>query len=138
MSIVEKGDRVPHFTVSRLDGSKAEYAASTWQHRNLLLVTLPAARTGDATERLAAAAAAYADEVGSRAAQWAALETDVVITTDRIAGVPSPGVVIADRWGEIQAAWHEPTPDRLPPADELVEWLRYIQQVCPECQGEAY
>ena len=80
----------------------------------------------------------YAGLLTSRGADWAELDADIVITTDAVPGVPAPGVVVADRWGEVHGAWHEPTADRLPSADDLVDWLRYIQQVCPECQGEAY
>ena len=127
----QRGDRVPHFSVARLGGGRAEYA-ETWQRRNLLLVTLPAAA------EMAVAAEAYAAAIAAHSSGWAESETDLVITTDPVSGVPSPGVLVADRWGEIHGAWYQPTPDRLPAAEELAEWLRYLQQVCPECQGEAY
>lgn len=47
-------------------------------------------------------------------------------------------MVIADQWGEVffveagGAGRHD-----LPPAGEVVEWLRFMAIQCPECQGEA-
>jgi hypothetical protein len=131
MAIPQRGDRVPHFSVARLDGTRVNYA-DLWQRRNLLLVRLPAGPEAQDAGK------SYAGLLTSRGADWAELDADIVITTDAVPGVPAPGVVVADRWGEVHGAWHEPTADRLPSADDLVDWLRYIQQVCPECQGEAY
>jgi hypothetical protein len=63
--------------------------------------------------------------------------TECVITRDVVAGAPSPGIVVADRWGEIVhvARGSQGTP--LPEPDELLEWIDYVQHQCPECQGEA-
>ena len=60
-----------------------------------------------------------------------------VITRDRVSGLPSPGVVVADRWGEIQYVADAAGVDDLPSPQELIEWLQYVQSQCPECQGEA-
>ncbi len=60
---------------------------------------------------------------------------EVVVTTSAIEGVPQPGAVVADRWGEIH---HVTTIDpTAPDLDDLVEWVRFVRMQCPECQGEA-
>jgi hypothetical protein len=41
-------------------------------------------------------------------------------------------VLIADRWGEVQVV-HAGAPD----VDDILAWLEYVQQRCPECEGEA-
>ncbi len=53
-------------------------------------------------------------------------------------GIGGGGMVIADQWGEVffveAGAEGKHT---LPPAAEVVEWLRFVAIQCPECQGEA-
>jgi hypothetical protein len=60
-----------------------------------------------------------------------------VITPDHVDGLPSPGVVVADRWGEIQYVTDASGVDDLPSPQEIIEWLQHVQSQCPECQGEA-
>jgi hypothetical protein len=128
--MLQRGDRVPHFTARRQDGSEVRYETQIWQQRNLLLVSIPGGRDEGGF-------AEYAQRLTERAADIAATETAIVITGADIAGVPRPGVVIADRWGEIAFAVQSALASDLPAADELVEWLRYVQHKCPECEGEA-
>lgn len=123
--MLRRGDSVPHFSAIRASGDRFEYA-TIWQHRQLLLVS-----TGDAPD---AEVTATATEVAQRAAELASLDTVAVVTADAIPGVPRPGIVIADRWGEIycvadRSAWLT--------ADEAIEWVRFVQYKCPECEGEA-
>jgi hypothetical protein len=49
----------------------------------------------------------------------------------------SPGVLLADRWGEIVHLTAASESARSPAPGELIEWLEYIQNRCPECEGEA-
>lgn len=122
--MLQRGDSVPHFTVKTVDGDVFEYS-SIWQRKNLLLVVLPHAPNNDG---------AFADLRG-RATEFRALETQWVVTRDDVSGLPVPGVLIADRWGEIvhvtSASAAMPTPE------ELLGWLEYVQNRCPECEGEA-
>jgi peroxiredoxin len=118
---LEAGDQVPHVTVHALDGRRVSYAAM-WQTQNLVLVALPSSHS-----------------ISERAlGQLRALDTSdtrCVITTDPLPGIAPPAVLIADKWGEIvhivQAA------NELPTAEDLAEWIDYVRQRCPECEGEA-
>jgi hypothetical protein len=38
--MLQRGDRVPHFDVEQMDGTRARYG-ELWQLRNLLLLSLP-------------------------------------------------------------------------------------------------
>jgi hypothetical protein len=124
---LHRGDAVPHFEVTAIDGSRVDYRA-IWQRRNLLLVSLPGT-VGRAPRP------ALLDELAARAEQLRGLATAVVITGSAVEGVPCPGVLVADRWGEIYFV-RGGSLAGLPDAGELLEWLSYIQQECPECEGE--
>jgi hypothetical protein len=126
-----KGDLFPHVTVRRLDGREFSYA-DVWQRRSLLLVSLPAATPSpdspddlEYLARLSANREAF-DEYGA----------EVVATRDTVPGLPSPSILVADRWGEIVAVKHADRASELPPVEELVDWVRFVAQACPECEGE--
>jgi hypothetical protein len=125
--MLHRGESVPRFVVARLDGSRVSYA-DIWQKKNLLLVALADDDSDEST--------AYARALAERMPDLTAHETACVITRDPIPGVQRPGIVIADRWGEIYCVVGGAIED-LPDADDLVEWLRFVQSQCPECQGEA-
>lgn len=124
---LERGALVPHFVVSTLDGSPVRYA-DLWQRRNLVLVTL---RPGDPT------AAAYAAGLERSGQVFAAHEAVTVVTHGVVAGLAAPGILAADRWGEIYEVTTATRAADLPDMDVVAEWLRYIDHECPECQGEA-
>jgi hypothetical protein len=119
--MLQPGDSVPHFELTTVDGARVPYR-EIWQRKNLLLVSLAGA-TGDD----------YAVSIAPHLAEFAALDTSVVVTRDAVPGVPAPGILIADRWGEIM--WTSPIGGADP--EVLVDWLRFIQARCPECEGEA-
>lgn len=119
--------QVPHFEATTLDGSRVTYR-QIWQNRNLLFACL-AGQPDEDVERYLAALEAHRDELGL-------LETTAVTTRECIGGLPCPGVAIADRWGEIVHTT-DGAAGAVPPVDDLLEWLRYIQHRCPECEGEA-
>jgi hypothetical protein len=125
--MLQRGELVPHYAVTRLDGSRAGYD-EIWQRKNLLLVLLPAEESVERAE--------YVSELVDNAQEFIAHETECVITADNVSGLPRPGVVIADRWGEIYSVNNGPTISDLPNIDGILEWLRFIRQECPECQGE--
>jgi peroxiredoxin len=43
---------------------------------------------------------------------------------------PAPAVFVTDRFREIYAAWHG---SELPRAQEVLDWLIFINIQCPEC-----
>jgi len=123
--MLKPGDLVPHFIVRNLDGDAVSYSA-VWQHRNLILAAVPA---GAAFEE-------YVSLLADRASSFG-FDTDCVITHDMVDGLPYPGVVVADRWGEIVHLASAADEARLPDVGELQEWVDYVQRRCPECEGEA-
>ena len=123
--MLKPGDLVPHFIVRNLDGDAVSYSA-VWQHRNLILAAVPA---GAAFEE-------YVSVLADRTSSFG-FDTDCVITHDMVDGLPYPGVVVADRWGEIVHLASAADEARLPDVGELQEWVDYVQRRCPECEGEA-
>ena len=120
-------DLMPMFSVaSRAGGTRIDYH-DVWQKENLVLVTLP---EDDAT------AEAYAMSLVALEPEMASQDARVIVTATRIEGIPSPGVVVADRWGEVYYVQAANRAAELPGSDELMEWVRYVRNECPECQGE--
>ena len=121
-------DLMPMFAArSSTDNTLVRYD-DIWQRKNLLLVSLP---EDDPT------AAAYASSISLLRPDLSVYDAALLVTTTQIEGIPSPGVVVADRWGEV---YYVQTADRasgLPSPHELVDWLRFVRNECPECQGEA-
>jgi hypothetical protein len=124
---LERGDLVPHFTVTDAAGRRIAYAASIWQRRPLVLVT-----TGAQTD----AATALLRRFESRHLGVDDGEVACVVTSDPIPGLPPCGLLVADRWGEIAVVQQTASAADLPDADEVRAWVAYVQQQCPECQGE--
>ena len=127
--MLQRGDLLPHFAVRTLDGDAMTYS-TIWQRKNLVLIALPASDSDGA----------FRDYVSQVAAQGPALtgdDTEWVITRDTVAGIPSPAVIVADRWGEIVHIATGSQAGELPRAHELVEWVTYVRHQCPECEGEA-
>jgi hypothetical protein len=122
--VLKRGHLIPHFEVTTLDGSRVRYA-DHWQHRNLLLISLPESGAED-----------YVRSLGERMSALTAHDTVCVLTSDRITGIPPPSIVVADKWGEIQYAASGGSAADLPGPEELIEWLRWVQMHCPECEGE--
>jgi hypothetical protein len=123
-----RGELVPHFTVTRLNGSRASYG-DIWQRNNLLLVRLPAEESGKR--------AAYVAQLDDRSEEFTSLETECLITADRVLDLRQPAVLIADRWGEIYFIGNGAQIADLPTIDGILEWLRFIEHQCPECEGES-
>ena len=126
--MLAQGDLVPHVELLTFDGGRFRYSA-IWQQRNLVMVALPGGHSASG-ER-------YASELAVRAAEFAEQQTDCVITRERVPGLPAPGVLVADRWGEIAYVWSAGDAADLPSAQELVDWMVHVQTRCPECEGEA-
>jgi hypothetical protein len=120
------GDNVPHFDVTSIDGRQVRYA-SIWQRRNLVLIVLPAA-DGDSF-------AGYVADLLARRDAFDAQQAECVITRDDVGGLPPPGALVADRWGEIACVVAGPA--GMPRPDELLAWVEHVRNRCPECEGEA-
>jgi hypothetical protein len=118
---------LPHFEVVDLVGERVLYS-SIWQRKNLVLVMLP---DSDAASRH------YADRLMDKVRGLNDDDTEWIVTRDAVDGLPRPGVVVADRWGEIAHVVQSSQVEDLPVPDELIEWVRYLQYRCPECEGEA-
>jgi hypothetical protein len=125
--MLRPGDLLPHFTVTDLDGKRVDYS-SIWQRKNLVLVTLP--DTDPSTP-------SYAEQLTARGRDSQGDHTEWVVTCDRISGIPRPGAVVADRWGELIHVAPARDVAHLPALNELVEWVDHVQRRCPECEGEA-
>jgi hypothetical protein len=127
-SMLQTGDLVPHFTVTTFSGESFDYS-DIWQRKNLVLVLLPHAESAASTK--------FVDQLTAQMSELTGDDSACVITRDSVSGVPSPGIVVADRWGEIHHLAGGKIVEDLPRPDDLIEWLRYVQHQCPECEGEA-
>jgi hypothetical protein len=123
--MLQRGMQVPFFEVTTVDGRRVEYRA-LWQAQNLLLVTIP---RQDHSQACTAS-------LRARMTELMAHDTAVVMTTDDVAGMPAPGVLVADRWGDIFFVGRFADDTPCFDADAILEWLRHVQMQCPECQGE--
>jgi hypothetical protein len=126
-TMLQRGDRVPHFAVTSVDGCRVEYS-TIWQRKNLVLITLPASDSD--------ASASYISPLTLRRPEFAGRDTQCVITRDVVAGTRAPSALVADRWGEIVHAVVTGSVGDLPLVDELLVWVTYLQSQCPECEGE--
>ena len=126
--MLQRGDIVPHFTVKTLHGDEFSYA-TIWQRRNLVLVALPVTDSESARS--------YVSELTARGAEFSDGDADCVITQDRVQAIPSPAVLVADQWGEVFYIAAKSDIRELPQVEEVLEWLRYVQSRCPECEGES-
>jgi peroxiredoxin len=126
--MLQRGDAVPHFNVRTVQAEWISYS-TIWQRRNLVLITLPALEC--------AACEAYIGQLTGQMAAFSGQNSECVITRDRMPGIPSPSAVVADQWGEIVYIAAAGDVSELPPAQELLDWVSYLQTRCPECEGEA-
>jgi peroxiredoxin len=126
--MLQRGDSVPAFEVRTLEGEPFTYS-TICQHKNLLLVSLPAIDSE--------AASAYAADVTARVREFGDQDIECVVTQDQVPRISPPAVVVADRWGEIVFAVKKSEVADLPAPQELIEWLTCVSNQCPECEGEA-
>jgi hypothetical protein len=128
MTSLQRGDLIPHFEVTTLGGERFEYA-TVWQRRNLVLVTLPASDSE--------ASRNYVSELSERMSQFRAQNTELVMTREQVPGIPQPSALVADEWGEIIYVHAAAEVAGLPSAEDLSDWIEYVETRCPECEGEA-
>jgi hypothetical protein len=125
--MLHRHDAVPHFTVRADAGSTVAYS-SIWQQRHLVLIALPDGPSRDTAD--------YISRVTERLEGAMRDDTTLVITRDPVTGLPTPGVLVADRWGEIAEVFHGSRIADLPSPEDLLEWIEHVRQRCPECEGE--
>jgi peroxiredoxin len=123
--MLQRGDQVPRFRVTTIDGRAVDYS-TIWQQWNLVLVAL----SSEGGER----ARSYARQLSSHEFEP---DTECVVTEDPVEGLPGPGVLVADRWGEIVHATTSANIEDLPSVEEILDWVEYLRKQCPECEGEA-
>jgi hypothetical protein len=118
--ILQRGHSVPFFDIEAADGTRRSYR-DLWQRRSLLLVSVPAPGLDAAqlTARLR-------EKVGD--------DAEVIVSAETVEGLPRPGVLVADRWGEIVHV--APLDPAAVDVEDLAAWVRYVQIKCPECEGE--
>jgi hypothetical protein len=125
--MLRRGDQVPHFEVTTVGGELFRYA-SIWQHKSLALVALPADAPAGAYDSC---------EQATRRDTFPQRERVCVVTRNRIPGLQAPAALVADRWGEIVYVIEASHMDGLPAPSDLLDWLDYVEQRCPECEGES-
>jgi hypothetical protein len=126
MATIRVQDQMPMFTAAGADGTVVRYE-DIWQRKNLLLVSLPAEDPTSST---------YAASLSVLAPDLDACDAVLLVTNAQIDRIPFPGVVVADRWGEVYHVKEADRASALPAPDEVSEWLRFVRNECPECQGE--
>lgn len=123
------GASFPHMSIPRIDGTVFAYG-DVWQQRNLVLVSLPA------DEARQESGQRYAAGLAAQAGVFDECEAVLVVTDTPVDGVPVPGVVVADRWGEVTAIAAAQDVASLPGVEQVLTWLRAVVHACPECEGE--
>jgi hypothetical protein len=126
--MLQRGDSVPHLEVRTIGGELFDYS-TIWQRHNLVLVAMPAAESQTADN--------YISRLMALTPDCAAKGAECVITRDRMSAISSPGVVVADKWGEVVHVATASNVDDLTAPEELLDWLDFVNARCPECEGEA-
>ena len=124
MLLVEHGG-----AVASADDIRVNYA-DLWQKKNLALVCLPEDSSPDARS--------YIQALREALPALSIHDAVVVVTKNRVDGMPLPGCAVADRWGEMQWIASAECVSELPSAREIAAWLRFVEIQCPECEGEVH
>lgn len=115
---------MPQFDVVTVGGHRVRYE-NLWQHRNLVFVSVGVADRPGLPR--------YVEDLLAHASDFAEADTALVISTEAVTGLPSPGVIVADRWGEIVYVYSDDRIASMPSPDELLEWVNFVRIQCPEC-----
>jgi hypothetical protein len=83
-------------------------------------------------------AQSYINELREALPALAVHDAVVVVTTNRIDGMPLPGCAVADRWGQMQWVASADRIAELPTPREIAAWLHFVEIQCPECEGEVH
>ena len=115
----EPRDKVAHFVVRALNGATVDYR-TIWQKQQLLLICLD---DSPASESLTG----IANQLAGRGGDFNTAQSHLVVTYDDVRGAPRPGVLVADRWGDVYASLDHTS---VTSADDLLDWLRFMQRQC--------
>jgi hypothetical protein len=126
--MLQPGDSVPHVELTTVEGQIFSYA-TIWQRKNLVLLCFP--------DEGSQSSSTYISALAVLKSEFAAHDAECVVTRDPLAGIASPGLIVADRWGEIVHVVQTTHVDGLPSPQDLLEWVDYLEKRCPECEGEA-
>jgi len=113
---MQRGDIVGHFDVRTAGGDPFSYL-SIWQRKNLVLITLTATATDDE---------GYLRELERHEAKFSERNSVCVVARGDLPGLPAPGALIADQWGEIVHVVAAIDVTDLPTPHELLEWVEYV------------
>lgn len=137
---------IPNYTGTNGRGEKVQL--HDYRHnKNLVAVLTTAKGYGNATSLLAELAARY-DEFRTEEAEIVLMLRNgsgepvpaaltwpfpALVMKDRTdLQPPAPTIYVADRFGEIFATYPLTAAASLPTADDLLEWLHFIELQCPE------
>lgn len=122
---LNRGDLLPHFEARTIQGHDFIYSG-IWQRKQLAMILVPESFSDSG----------FVSRWESLRADFEARETVLTISTEPVPGLPAPGVVVADRWGEIVFVAGSERVDELPGPAELLDWADYTRRRCAECEGE--
>lgn len=134
------GEEIPHFELETIHHQVARYD-DLWQRRFLVLVAVRDATAPDA--RAYSRGLETAPDLTLHDTSLIVYEPDRQPASRRPTGpvaaglAPAPSVMLVDRWGTVQHIATAATESGLPAPQAVLEWLRYLQMQCPECEGEA-
>jgi hypothetical protein len=124
METMQPREQLPHFVVRDTTGATVDYGGSIWQRQHAVVVSLPPDPRGTTAD-----AADYLSRLRLACADLAHAPIAYIVTTDAVPGVPSPGAVVADRWGEV--VFVSPADEPGPPAPEdLAAWAKMAAMRC--------
>ncbi len=130
--LLGEGDELSDFEARTLGGGVVTYRHDAWQRKMVAAVRF--------REPESAPARAYRARLGDRERELTAHDTLLLVVGPHDRGAdafPAPGLVIADRWGGVRFVAHPADDEGLPAVGEVIDWLRFVQVECPECQGES-
>ena len=126
--MIRAGQLVPHFEVADVTRGRVSYVEHIWQRRILVLLTI-----GSGAFKSGGISGTELDALRRRLLGH---DAELVATRDHIDDVPAAGVVIADSWGEVAFVEEGPAASLVHEPSRILEWVQYLQHVCPECEGE--
>ena len=114
--MLSRGMQLPHLTFLTVAGDRIVYR-DFWQHHSVAIVCV-----ADGT-----AAQPFIDA----AAEFDRQDAICIVTRESHGALPCPGIVVADRWGEIAHVG-----EAVPPVEDVLAWIEHLAHRCPECEGE--
>ena len=122
---LRRGDLIPHFETTTIDGRPFRYA-DVWQRSNLVLFVLRAPAGPQAR--------AYLTDLQACVSRLTPANSTLVAVRGPVPGLPESSVLLSDQWGEIAHIGELPADvSAWPEIGDIVEWLEFVRMKCPEC-----